>query len=62
MNVRRWRKLGDALITKYNDGYIQDENHRAREVGYPDPWLKKEIKNSGKRRLIKSEKATDREL
>lgn len=62
MNVRRWQKLGDFLITRYNDGYIQDENHRAREVGYPTLWLKKEIKKSGKRHQITSERATDREL
>jgi dipeptidase len=62
MNVRRWRKLGDALITTYNDGYIQDKNHRAREVGYPNPWLKEEIRKNGKRRQLTSEKATDREL
>lgn len=62
MNVRRWQKLGDHLITKYNDGYIQDKNHRAREIGYPKSWLKKEAKKNGKKRRITSEKAIDREL
>jgi dipeptidase len=62
MNVRRWQKLGDHLITKYNDGYIQKENHRGQEVGYPESWLKKEVKKNGKRRRISSEKAIDREL
>ncbi|MBN2431564.1 MAG: C69 family dipeptidase [Acidobacteria bacterium] len=38
--TERWRALGEYLITRYNDGYVQDENHRPREVGYPDSWLK----------------------
>lgn len=40
MIVQRWLELGDYLMTKYNDGYVQDENHRAKEVGYPSDWLK----------------------
>jgi dipeptidase len=62
MNVRRWQKLGDELVTKYNDGYIQGQSHRAREVGYPDSWLKKEVEKNGKNRRITSEKTIDREL
>lgn len=62
MNVTRWQQLGDSLITKYNDGYIQDENHRPREVGYPEPTLREEVKKTGKRRQVSSEKASDREL
>jgi dipeptidase len=62
MNVTRWQQLGDFLITKYNDGYIQDDNHRPREVGYRESWLRKEVKQSGKRRQITSEKTIDREL
>ena len=34
-----WVKLGDRLITKYNDGYIKDENNRIKTVGYPKEWL-----------------------
>lgn len=41
-NFKRWTEPGDFLITKYNDGYIQDENHGAQEVVYPEKWLKKE--------------------
>ncbi len=62
MNVRRWQKLGDYLITKYNDGYIQKKNHRSQEVGYPKSWLKKEVEKNGKKRRITSEKTIDREL
>jgi len=44
MVVKRWIKLGESLITKYNDGYVKDENGRPRSKGYPLPWLKKVIK------------------
>lgn len=33
-----WLDLGDMLITKYNDGYVKDENGAIREVGYPEEW------------------------
>ncbi|MBN2356328.1 C69 family dipeptidase [candidate division KSB1 bacterium] len=62
MNVERWRQLGDALITRYNDGYIHNEKHRPEEVGYPLSWLEETVKKEGKRRAVKSEKIKDREL
>ncbi len=60
--VRRWRDLGDYLVSKYNDGYIQDERHRSKEIGYPLPALKKEVKKNGKRRMIKEERKGEGEL
>ena len=39
--ARRWRELGDHLVTKYNDGYVQDERGRPREEGYPPAWLRR---------------------
>lgn len=41
--VDRWRALGEHLIRKYNDGYVQDENGRPREQGYSQAWLEKVI-------------------
>ena len=38
--VKRWRQLGEHLIQKYNDGFVQDENHRPQEIGYSDSWLR----------------------
>ncbi|UCF04755.1 MAG: C69 family dipeptidase [bacterium] len=38
--VQRWRELGEALITKYNDGYVKDEKGHPQEVGYPESWLR----------------------
>jgi dipeptidase len=42
--VKRWIELGEFLICKYNDGYVKDENGRARSKGYPSEWLKKVLK------------------
>jgi len=36
----KWRELGEYLVTKYNDGYVQDENGRPKELGYPTDWLR----------------------
>ena len=35
----KWVSLGDRLITKYNDGYIKDDQGRIKTVGYPNEWL-----------------------
>jgi len=34
----QWIELGEALLTKYNDGYVKDDNGKIDEVGYPDGW------------------------
>lgn len=59
--VKKWWELGDFLITKYNDGYIQEKPGRAKEIGYPDAWLRKEIKKDPKKR-VKQKRDGDREL
>ena len=43
--VERWRELGERLITKYNDGYIKDEDGRPQESGYPEGWLRDVLKS-----------------
>jgi dipeptidase len=43
--VRRWKELGEYLLTKYNDGYVKDENGRPRGMGYPSEWLKEVLKS-----------------
>ncbi len=45
--VRRWRELGDHLVTKYNDGYVQEGKGWPRSVGYPEPWLRDVLKLRG---------------
>jgi dipeptidase len=42
--VQRWKALGEYLIAKYNDGYVQDEKGRPREQGYPEAWLRQVLK------------------
>jgi len=41
MVVKRWRELGEHLIQKHNDGYVQDERGRPHEQGYSEAWLRK---------------------
>lgn len=38
--VDKWRDLGEYLMTKYNDGFVKDENGQPREKGYPEAWLR----------------------
>ncbi len=45
--VRRWKRLGEELLVKYNDGYVKDEKGRPRSVGYPEPWLRDVLKLRG---------------
>jgi dipeptidase len=42
--VARWRILAERLITRYNDGYVQDDQGEPRDVGYPDSWLREVIR------------------
>lgn len=42
--IEEWIKLGEHLITKYNDGYVKNERGRAEGVGYPEGWLRKVVK------------------
>ncbi len=60
--VKKWVALGDFLITKYNDGYIQDEKNRPQEIGYPDKWLKKEAKEKRKQHKLTETRDGDKEL
>lgn len=45
--VRRWRALGEHLLTKYNDGYVQEAPGRPKEVGYPENWLRRVLGEKG---------------
>jgi dipeptidase len=42
--VKRWRELGEYLIRKYNDGYVQTQPGRAAERGYPPAWLERVVR------------------
>jgi dipeptidase len=43
--VERWGTLGEFLITKYNDGYVQETPGDAKEKGYPEAWLREVLKS-----------------
>lgn len=61
MNIKKWWGLADFLVTKYNDGYIQNEEGRPREIGYPGSWLRREAKENPQKKL-KEKRKGDREL
>ena len=44
-----WVKLGNHLVTNYNDGYVKDSTNRIRAKGYSEEWLKKVVEMEGKR-------------
>lgn len=43
----RWKELATFLITKYNDGYVQDRPGHSTEKGYPQSWLRRVVKEKG---------------
>jgi dipeptidase len=45
--ARRWRELAEALFTKYNDGYVKDEEGEPKELGYSESWLQEVVKSRG---------------
>jgi dipeptidase len=62
MNLDRWWKLADFLITKYNDGYVHGEQGRPLEIGYPEKWLREEIKKNPEKFTLKEKHNTEKEL
>ena len=43
--VKRWRALGEYLIRKYNDGYVQHRPGEAEECGYSEAWLRRVVES-----------------
>ncbi len=50
--VRRWRELGEALLTRYNDGYVKDKKGVPQDVGYPADWLRRVVREEGGRHRL----------
>jgi dipeptidase len=50
--VSHWCDLGEHLITKYNDGYVKDENGHPQEQGYPEEWLREVLKSRPEQFLL----------
>jgi len=34
-----WKKLGETVISRYSDGFINEPGNMAQTVGYPESWL-----------------------
>lgn len=62
MNLDRWWKLANLLITKYNDGYVHDGQGRPREESYPENWLREEIKKNPEKLALKEKRNSEKEL
>jgi dipeptidase len=43
----RWRELCGFIITKHNDGYVNEITRRPQGVGYPEAWLRKVVAERG---------------
>jgi len=54
--VNKWRDLGEYLITKYNDGYVQEKPGRPSAKGYPVEWLRKVIEDEPNKFVIPENK------
>jgi len=53
---KRWQELAGFLITKYNDGYVQEQPGRPSEKGYPSSWLKRVVKERPEQFKLKNRK------
>lgn len=49
--VKTWINLGEFLITKYNDGFIKEQNGKTKALSYPDNWKKRIIQDDNERYL-----------
>jgi hypothetical protein len=59
MVTQRWQELLVHLITKYNDGYIRDENGKYPNVGYPHAWLERVLRERPTQFLLPGETPGD---
>ena len=58
--VARWRALAEHLITKYNDGYVRDINGHYPDVGYPEAWLRRVLRERPEQYRIPVEKPAEK--
>jgi hypothetical protein len=61
MVVERWQDLAGHLITKYNDGYVKDEDGRPQDAGYPEEWLREVVRSRGDHFRLKPGDASPRD-
>jgi dipeptidase len=58
--VARWRQLAEDLIVKYNDGYVRDANGQYPELGYPEPWLRRVVRERSEQYKVPPEKPQEK--
>lgn len=62
MNVYKiWWDLAWRLVAKYSDGYVNEAEKMAQEVGYPQEWYEKSEWKNGPIRYEKPEKMDSRD-
>ena len=51
----RWEQLANDLIVKFNDGYTRSSDGKYPNVGYPEEWLRRVVKEKGEQFLLPDE-------
>jgi hypothetical protein len=59
--VRRWRELGESLLTTYNDGYVAGRGEEV-ERGYPESWLHEVVRARPDQFLLEQPETAETEL
>ncbi|MEN6449245.1 MAG: C69 family dipeptidase [Thermoguttaceae bacterium] len=54
--VVRWRALAEHLVTKYNDGYVRGPDGKYPDIGYPDAWLRRVLRERPEQYRVPKEK------
>jgi dipeptidase len=58
--VRRWKELGEYLLTTYNDGYVAGKGEVV-ERGYPESWLREVTGARPEQFLLEQKEETEKE-
>ena len=45
---RRWKELAESILTRHNDGYVNDRTETPKAVGYSQEWLRKVLSEKPK--------------
>jgi dipeptidase len=59
--VRRWKELGEFLLTTYNDGYVAGKGDEV-EYGYPESWLREVISSRPDQFVLEQPESAENEL
>jgi dipeptidase len=59
--VRRWKELGEYLLTTYNDGYVAGKGGET-ERGYPESWLREVIRARPDQFMLDQPESAETEL